>query len=445
MRKKIKLSAVQIIAVGFVAMILIGTLLLMLPFASKSRESFGFFNALFTATSASCVTGLVVADTWIQFSLFGQLVIILLIQIGGLGFMSVIMLFSLAMGKKMGLRERSVLMESVSSPSIGGAVPFMKRLLLGTLTIEGAGAVLLCLRFCPELGFFEGIWYGVFHSISAFCNAGFDLMGRFGEYSSLTRFQGDVYVNVVIMLLIILGGIGFVVWEDVRVNKLRLSKYMLHSKIMLVSTALLIIIPAALFFFMESDASMADMGVGRRILASLFHSVSTRTAGFNTVDLAALSDGGSLLSDVLMAIGAGAGSTAGGMKVTTFALVVMGVVAFCRGKDEIEVFGRRIDSAQLKRAFCVTAYFVGISLIGCIIILAAQPLQLKDVLFEVFSATATVGLTTGITRSLVPVSRIVIILLMYSGRMGSISVAMAVAEKRSAARVQSPVEKIIIG
>lgn len=445
MKVKFKPTPVQIIALGFIAMILIGTLLLMLPFASKSRESFGFFNALFTATSACCVTGLVVADTWVQFSFFGQLVIILLIQIGGLGFMSVIMLVSMATGKKLGLRERSVLMESVSSPSIGGAVLFMKRVLLGTLAIEGTGAVLLCLRFCPELGFFEGVWYGVFHSVSAFCNAGFDLMGRFGEYASLVNFRDDVYVNIVIMLLIILGGIGFVVWEDVRVNKFKVSKYMLHSKIMLASTALLIFVPAALFFVMERDASMAGMGVGQRILASLFHSVSTRTAGFNTVDLAALSDGGSLLSDVLMAIGAGAGSTAGGMKVTTFALVVLGVVAFCRGREDIEVFGRRIDAAQLKRAFCVTLYFVGISLIGCIVILAVQPLPIKDVLFEVFSATATVGLTTGITRSLVPVSRIVIILLMYSGRMGSISVAMAVAEKRSAAKVLSPVEKIIIG
>ena len=445
MQKKMRLSPTQVIAIGFVVMILVGTLLLMLPAASKSRESFGFFNALFTATSASCVTGLIVADTWTQFSLFGQLIIIILIQIGGLGFMSIAMLLSLALGKKMGLRERSVLMESVSSPSIGGAVPFMKRVLWGTLFIEGSGAVLLSLRFCPEFGFLEGIWYGIFHSVSAFCNAGFDLMGRFGQCSSLTYFQNDVYVNIVIMLLIILGGIGFVVWEDVRINKLHLSKYMLHSKIMLAATGILIFVPALLFFIVERDASMSDLSLGQRILASLFHSVSTRTAGFNTVDLAQLSAGGSLLSDVLMAVGAGAGSTAGGMKVSTFALVVLGVIAFCRGKDEVEIFRRRIDAQQLKRAFCVAVYFVGISLIGCIIILAAQPLELQDVLFEVFSATATVGLTTGITQSLVPISRIVIILLMYSGRMGSISVAMAVAERRNTAKLQKPIEKIIVG
>lgn len=445
MIKKLKLSPVQIIALGFVVMILIGTLLLMLPFSSKSRESLGFFNSLFTATSACCVTGLVVADTWTQFSFFGQLVLILLIQVGGLGFMSVALIFSLAMGKKLGLRERSVLMESVSSPSIGGVVPFVKRALLGTLVIEGAGAVLLSARFCPEVGFPEGIWYGVFHSISAFCNAGFDLMGRFGPCSSLMHFQSDVYVNVVIMLLIILGGLGFVVWEDIRINRLHLSKYMLHSKIMLTTTGLLIFVPALLFFFMERNFSMAGMGVGQRIMASLFQSVTTRTAGFNTIDLAALSEGSSLLSDMLMAVGAGAGSTAGGMKVTTFALVILGVVAFCRGKSEVEVFGRRVDGEQLKRAYRVAVYFVGASLIGCFAILASQPLALKDVLFEVFSATATVGLTTGITQSLNGVSRVVIILLMYSGRIGSITVAMAMAEKKSFAKLQKPVEKIIIG
>lgn len=445
MLKKLKLSPVQTIALGFIVMILIGTLLLMLPFASKSRESFGFFNSLFTATSACCVTGLVVADTWTQFSFFGQLVIILLIQVGGLGFMSVALIFSLALGKKMGLRERSVLMESVSSPSIGGVVPFMKRALLGTLAIEGTGAILLSIRFCPEFGFPEGVWYGIFHSISAFCNAGFDLMGRFGQCSSLTHFRSDVYVNVVIMLLIILGGLGFVVWEDIRINRQHFSKYMLHSKIMLTTTALLIFVPAVLLFFMERNCSMAGMSVGQRILASVFQSVTTRTAGFNTVDLASLSEGSSLLCDMLMAVGAGAGSTAGGMKVTTFALVIMGVWAFCRGKSEVEAFGRRIDSEQLKRAFRVAAYFVSLSLLGCFVILAAQPLQLKDVLFEVFSATATVGLTTGITQSLNAVSRVVIILLMYSGRMGSITVAMAVAEKKSFAKLQKPVEKIIIG
>ena len=445
MRRKIRLSPVQIIAVGFIAMILMGALLLTLPAASRSRESFGFFNALFTATSASCVTGLIAADTWTQFSLFGQLVIITLIQIGGLGFMSIAMLLSLALGKKLGLRERSVLMESVSSPSIGGVVPFMKRALLGTLIIEGTGAVLLSFRFCPELGFRQGIWYGIFHSISAFCNAGFDLMGRYGECSSLTRFQSDVYVNVVIMLLIILGGLGFVVWEDVRVNKLRFSKYMLHSKIMLSATALLVVIPAGLLFLMEKDASMAGMSTGQRILASIFQSVTSRTAGFNTVELSAISDGGVLVMDILMAIGAGAGSTAGGIKVTTVAIVLMGVAAFCRGKSEVEVFGRRIDRAQLHRAFCVASYFVGLILAGSIIILAAQPLQTKDVFFEVISACATVGLTTGITQSLEPIPRLVLILLMYSGRMDSITVAMAITERKNTAKLQSPVERIIIG
>ena len=444
-QKRIRLSPVRIIALGFLAMILIGAGLLMLPVSSRSRESLGFFDALFTATSACCVTGLVVVDTWTRFSLFGQVVLLVLIQIGGLGFMSVATLFSLALGKRIGLRERSLLMESVSSLHIGGVVLLLRRVLIGTAVFEGAGAVLLAFRFCPSLGLARGLWYGVFHAVSAFCNAGFDLMGRFEPFSSLMRFQSDVYVNVIIMLLILLGGTGFVVWQDVLVNKLHFSRYMLHTKIMLSASVILVLLPAAVFFITERDASMSGMGVGERVLASLFQSVTARTAGFNTVDLAKLNGGSTILFCLIMTIGAGAGSTGGGIKVTTFVMIALYVAAFCRGRSDAQIFGRRLDEAQLRRAFCATAFFVGLAIFGCFVLLAVQPLEVQAVLLEVFSATGTVGVSAGITRSLAPVSRAVLILLMYCGRMGSITLAMAVAEKKSNAKIQKPVEKIIVG
>ena len=444
MGRRLHLKAGQVIALGFLAIILLGSLLLSLPFTQRSGQAMPWPDALFTACSATCVTGLVVADTFSQFNLAGQIVILVLIQIGGLGFMAFALMVTMAFGRHLGLRGRSMLMESVSSLHIAGVETLVRHILIGTAIVEGSGAVLLTCAFAPRMGFWRGLWNGVFHAVSAFCNAGFDLMGRFEPYSSLSLFRDDVFVNLVVMALIVIGGVGFLVWEDLRQHGLHFSRYRLHTKLMLTATAILIFVPALVLFITEKDASMAGLGVGRRLLASLFQSVSARTAGFNTVPLERLSGGGALMMYVLMTVGAGAGSTAGGVKVTTFAVVILYIAAFCSGKGTVSVFGRRLDEGQMRRAFCVLCFFVGVSLLACLLVMLIQPIPLQDVLFEVFSAMGTVGLSTGITRSLLPASRLLIVVLMYMGRLGSINMVMAVTEKK-AAKIREPVEQIVIG
>jgi trk system potassium uptake protein TrkH len=444
MGRRLRLKAGQVIALGFLAIILLGSLLLSLPFTQRSGQAMPWPDALFTACSATCVTGLVVADTFSQFNLAGQIVILVLIQIGGLGFMAFALMVTMAFGRHLGLRGRSMLMESVSSLHIAGVETLVLHILAGTAITEGCGAVLLTCAFVPRMGFWRGLWNGIFHAVSAFCNAGFDLMGRFEPYSSLSLFRDDVFVNLVVMALIVIGGVGFLVWEDLRQHGLRFSRYRLHTKLMLTATAILILVPALVFFITEKDASMAGLGVGQRLLASLFQSVSARTAGFNTVPLERLSGGGALMMYVLMTVGAGAGSTAGGAKVTTFAVVILYITAFCSGKGTVSVFGRRLDEGQMRRAFCVLCFFVGVSLLACLLVMLVQALPLQDVLFEVFSAMGTVGLSTGITRSLLPASRLLIVVLMYMGRLGSINMVMAVTEKK-AAKIREPVEQIVIG
>ncbi len=445
MRKlSVRLRPVQIIAIGFALIVFCGALLLLLPFAGRNGEGLSFFDALFTAVSAVCVTGLTVVDIWSRFSGFGQAVLLVLIQIGGLGFMSVTIFFFLVMGKKIGLRQRSLLMEAMSSLNLGGIVLLVKRVLIGTAIFELGGAALLSLRFCPALGLGRGIWFALFHAVSAFCNAGFDLMGVFGAYSSLTPFAGDALVNTVIMALILIGGIGFFIWGDLIENGLRFSSYSLHTKIMLFATAVLVLAPAVVFFFSEADGAFAGMSLGERVLASFFQSVTFRTAGFNTADFTNMSGGGWLVSLFLMFVGGGVGSTAGGVKVTSIVAVALSSLSVVSGKKDAEAFGRRLDAEQVSRAYAICVYTLILALAGSLIILLAQPLPAKDVLFETFSAVCTVGVSTGITRELAPVSRIVIMLLMYIGRLGSVSALMAVAEKRGA-RLQLPVEKIIIG
>lgn len=446
MRKGIRLSASQMLAFGFAAIILIGAALLTLPVASKSGQTIPFFDALFTAVSATCVTGLVVYDTWLQFSVFGQAVILSMIQIGGLGFMTFGVLFSMALGKKIGLRERAYLMESVNSMQLGGIVRLVRRILIGTCIMELFGALLLATRFIPAFGAGTGIWYSIFHAVSAFCNAGFDLMGCFGPYSSLTPFAGDVVVNFTIMMLIIVGGIGFVVWDDLARYKWHVKKYRLHTKLVLSFTAALLILPTVLFLVTEWDRAYAGMGFGESLLAALFQSVTTRTAGFNTTDLTRYSEGGTLLSIFLMAIGGGAGSTAGGLKVSTFAVLLLAAFANARGAEDVNLFGRRLETGVIRRAFCNAAVYLLLALLGAFIIGVAQDnIPLKNILFEVFSALGTVGLSTGSTGALYPVSRVVVMLLMYFGRVGSLTVFMAVADAKNTKQARYPQEKIIIG
>lgn len=438
-------SQTQFIAYGFFCVIITGILLLMLPFASRDGQSEPFLNCLFTATSASCVTGLVVADTWSQWSLFGQLVILTMIQIGGLGFITVGVFISIVLRRKIGLKERGLMMESVNTLQIGGVVRLAKKIIIGTCIFEGTGAVLLAIRFIPQFGFFRGLFYGIFHSISAFCNAGFDLMGGQTPYSSFVAYYDDWLVNFVIMSLIIIGGIGFIVWDDLSRNKLHFRKYMLQTKIVLVTTAILVFGGGLLFYLLERNHLLVGMNTSGKILTSLFSSVTARTAGFNTTDTAALTDGSKLLTIILMFIGGSPGSTAGGIKTTTLVVLLLCVHSNIKQTYGINIFGRRLENDAVKRAGTILTINLLLAVTASLAIMAIQPLGFSDILFETFSAIGTVGMTTGITRALHPISRCIIILLMYCGRIGSLSFALAFVQSKRKPHVQQPAEAINIG
>lgn len=442
---KRRLSHMQIIALGFFLMIMTGTILLMLPVSSQNGQWTGFVDALFTATSASCVTGQVVKDTGTYWSSFGHVVIITLIQIGGLGFMTIATLFFLACRKRMGLRKRAVMVESISYSRMEGILPLVKRILLGTLFFEGTGALILATRFVPEFGWGRGIAYSVFHAISAFCNAGFDLMGIKEPYCSFVDYAGDWVVSGTLMALIVIGGLGFMVWDDLWQKKFNVRRYTLHTKIVLTVSAVLIFGGAALFFLFERNNLGAELSVGDQILTALFDSVTARTAGFNTTDTAALSMPSKLLTMILMFIGGNSGSTAGGVKTTTVAVLLIYTVSGIRGQQHATIFGRKLEDDSLKKATYVFFTNLMLALGGTLIICGVQELGLIDVLFECFSASGTVGMTTGITRDLLTVSKLVIIFLMYCGRVGSISFGSALLEKKALPPVTAPTEKITIG
>ncbi len=444
--KELRFTSMQILAIGLALFIIIGSVLLSLPIASRDGHGIPFLNSLFTSTSATCVTGLVVYDTYTQFTLFGQIVILLLIQTGGLGFMIVAIMFSLFLGRRIGLRERTVLMQSVSALKLGGVVRLTKKVLVITVVMELLGAALLSIRFIPQFGVTHGIWYAVFHAVSAFCNAGFDLMGRLEPYGSLTHFSGDALVNITVMVLIIVGGLGFFVWDDVTHNKHHFSKYHLHSKLMITATGVLIVVGAVLFLLFERNHSMADMGAGERVLASLFAAVTPRTAGFSTVQVGEMSSGGTLLTMALMLIGAGPGSTGGGMKVTTVFILVLAIIARVRNREDMNIYERRIDRSLISRAATSASIYMLFTLVGTLI-LSAQGLGVKDLVFEALSGIGTVGLTTGVTTQLSVVSRIVIMLLMFVGRVGSLSVATAMMTRRARSQpaVKYVSEKVILG
>lgn len=446
MKKKKYLSQVQFIALGFLVMILIGTLLLMLPISSRTGESTKFLSALFTATSASCVTGLVVVDTSTHWSVFGQIIIIILIQIGGLGFISIGVFFSIILRRKIGLRERGLIMESINSLKIGGVVKLTRMILIGTAFFEFSGALILSTRFIPEYGWIKGIWFSIFHSISAFCNAGFDLMGaKYGVYSSLVGYYDDWVINIVIMLLIIIGGLGFVVWSDLYEKKWNIQQYRLHTKIVLTMTLLLVFGGGVLFYFTEREGLIKDMSISGQILSSLFSSVTARTAGFNTIDTAGLSMAGKLLTIILMFIGGSPGSTAGGVKTTTVFVMLANARASIKRTVGINAFHRRIENEAVHSVSTIATINLGLALLAGLIILMIQPLPMEDILFEVFSAMGTVGMTTGVTRELGTLSRMVMILLMYIGRVGSMSFALAFTQNKVSAPLLQPKEGISIG
>ncbi|MCR1898476.1 TrkH family potassium uptake protein [Irregularibacter muris] len=446
LKKKFNLSYPKLSVLGFFLIIIIGAILLSLPISSRDGEFIPFINALFTSASATCVTGLVVYDTYSHFSVFGQIVILALIQVGGLGFMIIATMFLLALRKKIGIKERGFLKESVNSVHIGGVVRLTKHILIGTFLMEGIGAIILSIKFSYEMGMAAGIYNGVFHSVSAFCNAGFDLMGRYSKYSSLTRYSNDTLINLVIMFLIVIGGIGFIVWEDIYKHKYKFKKYQLHSKIVLCTTFLLIVCSVIIFYFMEMNNVLEDVGIKERALSSLFQVITPRTAGFNTVDIASLSEGSKLLTMILMIIGGSSGSTAGGIKTTTFVVSILSVVSLIRQSEDLNIFGRRLERGVLKQSSSIITIYLSVALLAMLFISFNQPeLDLRDIVFEVFSAIGTVGMSTGITSSLDIASKMMIIVLMFCGRIGSLAVIMAISNHTNTVLTKSPVEKITIG
>ncbi len=438
---KRKLSSFQIILLGFAGVILLGALILTLPISSKSHEWTSFIDALFTSTSAVCVTGLIVFDTATHWTIFGQIIILLLIQIGGMGVVTIAVSLAVASGKKIGLFSRETMKNAISAPNVSGIVRLTGFIIKGILLIEMIGALIMLPVFCTDYGA-EGIWMAVFHSVSAFCNAGFDIMGtKSGEFTSLTHYPAQPVINITIMLLIIIGGIGFLVWEDICKHKWRIREYRTQSKLVLIVTAALIVLPAVYFFFFECG----DLPVTERILASLFQSVTPRTAGFNTINLTAISDTGLYLMIILMLIGGSPGSTAGGMKTTTIAVLFSSAFSVFRKKDNAEVMKRRIDDETVKTASAVFLMYITLFLVGGMAISTIEKLPITSCLYETASAVGTVGLTLGITPTLGSASKMILIMSMFFGRVGGLTLIYAAfgANKKQVAKL--PVDTIAVG
>ena len=434
-------NAVQTLALGFALLILAGACLLSLPAASRSGEGIPWTNAVFTAASASCVTGLTVYDTATRFSAFGQLVLLLLIQIGGLGFVTASLPAALLVRRRVGLRRRALLQDSVGALQLGGVVRLARRALLVTFLCEGLGAALLALWFCPRYGLGRGIWMAVFHAVSAFCNAGFDLLGT---GASITTEAGEPLLNIVLMALIICGGLGFLVWDDILTHGRHFRRWRLHSKMAFTVTLLLFAGGGIAFWFLEADHAFAGAGGPARVLMACFQSVTARTAGFASVDQTALSQGGVLLMLVLMFVGAASGSTGGGVKVNTFAVLILGVRARIWRQDDVNAFRRRLDDGDIHKAYSTASIYMMGAVCGCMV-LCVQGAGLTDALYETFSAMSTVGLSRNLTPSLPTLSKWAVILMMFAGRVGSMSVAMAVTRDRPQPKRRNVPEKILIG
>ncbi len=426
-------SPAEMLIYGFALVILLGAMLLTLPIASASGQSGGFINALFTSTSAVCVTGLVVVDTGTYWSVFGKVVIIFLIQIGGLGFMSLTTMFFVLAGKRITIKDRLLIQSSVNMDSISGIVKFTKYIFFSAVAIEVVGALLLALVFIPEYGFVRGTAYSFFHSISAFCNAGFDL---FGNYSSLTKYVGNFIVNFTIAALIILGGLGFAVTSDILYIR-KFEKMTMHAKLALTVTGALLVIGFVLFFLFEyhNPLTIGKLSFPEKLLAAFFQSVTPRTAGYNTIDIAALTTPSLFLTMLLMFIGASPGSTGGGVKTTTFAIITMTVISVLYGKKDVTVFKRSILGPAIRRSISVIVIALGIVIFMIFVLLCTEPeASFETVVFEVLSAFGTVGLTTGLTPHLSIGGKIAISITMFVGRLGPLTVAYAISRSEKRAR-----------
>lgn len=437
------LSVVGLLSIGYIITIIIGTILLLLPIASS--EHIKWYDALFTATSATCVTGLIPfpSTTW---SLFGQIVIICLIQIGGIGFMTIISLLFMLFKKRIGIYNRTVLMQSAGGYTISGVTQLIKRILIVTFITEGIGSIILAIRFSKDMELGKAIYYGIFHSVSAFCNAGFDIFGI-----SLMNYKSDYIVLITIMLLIIFGGLGFVVWSDLFEHGFKFKKYELHSKIVLVYNGLLIIIPAILFFIFEftnlgNMGKFTDMSFMDKVINSLFLSVSPRTAGFNSLPLEDLTSSGKLLTIVLMFIGGSPGSTAGGVKVTTIVIVIANLIASARGNKDVVLFKRKINNNIIKQSSALVLAYLIISIIATLLICAVERNEpLEKVIFEVVSGIGTVGLTLGLSATCTIFTKLILTFLMYIGRLGAFSLFDLIFRTNDKEHLEKPEGKVLVG
>ena len=439
--KNIRLNPPRVLALGFGTLILIGAILLNLPIASQNGESIGFINSFFTSASAVCVTGLVVVNTAKHWSLFGKIVIIILIQIGGLGFMTMATIVAMLMGKKISLKERLIIKEQLNQENISGLVRLTRYVIFSTLLIELIGAILLSTKFIPRYGTIKGIWFSIFHSISAFCNAGFDIIGE-----SIVPFVGDFIINITIALLIIIGGLGFNVYIDISQRK-SFKRLHLHSKLVIVITLILIFTGMFLILLVErhNPDTLASLSTGDKLLASFFQSVIARTAGFNSVDISKLYDTTGFILIILMYIGGSPGSTAGGIKTTTFSTIILSTMAVVRGNKDVSVFNRRLNQDIINRALAIATIGLALILTVSLILTLTEEGNFLDLLFETTSAFGTVGLTRGITPNLSNVGKILITITMYLGRVGPLTMAFAFSQRQKQPLYRHCEGNIIVG
>lgn len=436
-----RLSGSQTILLGFILLIAAGALLLMLPISTRSGEWTGITDALFTATSASCVTGLVVYDTWSHWSWFGQLVILTLIQIGGMGVVTITTVLSRIVGKRLGLQARATMQEAVSAPNLGEIMKYTRFIFIGCVLFECMGAVLMAPVFISEYGPLKGIWMSVFTSISAFCNAGFDLNGSYGEFSSMTPYMDNPVIVLTLVFLILTGGLGFLTWMDIRKNGLKFYKYSTQSKIIIVMEIVLVLIPMLYLWYGE----YADLPYGQRFFASLFQAVTPRTAGFNTTDYNDFSGTGVVMTIILMLTGGAPGSTAGGMKITTVAILFFTMISVFKREKSPAVFRRRITSEAVSGAVAVFTLDAILTLFGAMSISKIENIDFMKTLFESASAVATVGLSMGITPALGKISKIILVLLMYTGRVGGLTLVFAAISRKSLENKHYPADNIAVG
>lgn len=436
-----ELNPPAVLAVGFLSLIIIGAILLNLPMASKSGESIGAINALFTASSAVCVTGLIVVNTTDYWSLFGQIVIIILIQMGGLGFMTMATSVALIMGKRIRLKERLVIREQLNQETMGGLVKLTKYVIFVTLLIESIGALFLSFKFIPIYGITEGIWFSIFHSISAFCNAGFDIIGN-----SMTPFVGDLWINMTVSILIILGGLGFSVYIDIYRNK-KFKHLSVQSKFVLSITSILLIVGTVILFLIEynNPFTLKELSLSNKILASFFQSTVSRTAGFNSIDISSMIDSSAFLMIILMFIGGSPGSTAGGIKTTTFGTIILTTISTIKGEKDVGVFNRRIGEDVINKSLAIIMIALTWILVVSFILTITEKAVFLDLVFETTSAFATVGLTRGVTPSLTTVGKLLITLTMYIGRVGALTMAFAFGHRRKHKKFREAEGHIIVG